>query len=236
MLPASHEWRSRWSSSYWAQSPVQLVPIPQTLGSREHNTSTPSNPNVPLFGKPPSHFRTGEIHEDRWQRDRISLLSFWVNVSKVTLEPMPLRQTVLEKTAFLGFPCKSHPPTSTYWLSASPREASHPGSGQCYMAVSQPRWHQREVTNNRGADTEAAEVSGVSCCQRASEARAAGSWHSEHPQQERSALLQTLLSPTGHEASLAGSLATGTRSRSEWWLLSSAGNALSPPLPLYWSL
>lgn len=43
------------------------------------------------------------------------------NVSEITLKLVPLRQTVLEKPAYPGFPCKSHPPTSTSALSASPQ-------------------------------------------------------------------------------------------------------------------
>lgn len=49
---------------------------PQTLGSREHNMWTLSKTNTPLFGKPPSHFKTREVHEHHWQRARISLLGF----------------------------------------------------------------------------------------------------------------------------------------------------------------
>lgn len=45
--------------------------------------------NTPLFGKPSWHSKTREVHEHHWQRVRISLLSFWENVSKITLKLMP---------------------------------------------------------------------------------------------------------------------------------------------------
>lgn len=39
---------------------------PQTLGSREHNPWMPAKPNISLFGKPPSRFKTREVHEDHF--------------------------------------------------------------------------------------------------------------------------------------------------------------------------
>ena len=49
---------------------------PQAPGTREHNTCTPSKPDVLLFGKPLSNLQTREVREDHSPRVRTPLLNF----------------------------------------------------------------------------------------------------------------------------------------------------------------
>lgn len=128
---------------------------PQTLGSREHIMWMPSKPTIPLFGKPPSRFKTREVHEDHRQRVRIPFLSFRRNASKITLRPMPLRQRVLEEPTFPWIPLQvspSHLHLLTQCFPTGKRDIQDQVSAtsQCHIPVTPSRRQQiTEVPTRR---------------------------------------------------------------------------------------
>lgn len=88
---------------------------PQTPSTREHNTCTPSKPDVLLVGKPLSNLKTREVRKDHLQRIRITLSQFLREVSNITLKLSDALETDgTGEDSIPRVPRKLHPPTSTY--------------------------------------------------------------------------------------------------------------------------